>query len=1042
MTAESLLEALGYEHAGKFIHPESHELPANELSFALRHADQACKELTANGQNCGFHGAYVLQDEPKSPALPVVYFFEAETETAAKRIHRMVWNQNLVPFVIVIVASPSTIRIYPGFAYSGTEDKALKSVPASVAAVLEQLDAFTATAIDDGTLWKEWGDAANPLQRVDESLLRDLKELDQQLQESGLGRDASHGLIGKFVYLHYLRDRGILSDRKLAKWQIEPAAVFSHEATLKAFRSVNTELQEWLNGSVFQLGDEALYSVTQDQLQLVAGVFCGDSPLGQMSLFPAYDFSHIPIETLSCIYEQFLHDTKDASGQTRGKTLGAYYTPIPLADYLISELEHKRSLREGMKVLDPACGSGVFLVQCYRRLIEKRMREEQRLGLKKEELRTLLTEHIFGIDRDDDACRVTELSLILTLLDYVSPPDLENTTFKLPDLRKEGNISRDDFFDTSGDWHSRFGEERFDWVVGNPPWAEVKGEPPPKHVHYHAWKWITDPKSTHPTGGKQIAEAFLWKAGDHLGETGVAGLLVPAMTWFKKESVAFRKEFFAQREVWCLANFANLAYVLFAGRSESPASAVFFKRTPPGDDNVILTFAPFVAEQVANRPQKPRKEVPTWNIVVNGAEMREVPNPWAAEGAGLAWKLAMWGSTRDARLLQRLGDRCDSFEKLAADNDLSACEGLQLRKDLSIRQEPLEHHPDLIGKLRLDPKSLRATGLMFAFPDSALKTITAKGCYVRKGRGDLPKRVSVPPHIIVDASRRFAVFSNDFIAVPPRQVGIAGSPSKERLLRFLSLFFSSDFCRYHQFFVSPLWGVYFGLADLSALKELPVPIAQLSAKDLADWSNLQRELAALSVKQFTDTLSLQSNSDDRLAALISELNARVFKLLALRTHERWLIDDFVHLNLQLNKGKVSRETMRVPTPDELRLYLTTLRDCLDSFLSSSQGFRHRIEAVTGGESALFSVSLKRTSAPVPPSVFAADQSEARTLLKIRDRLRRKHSQWVYFDRSLKIYDRGVLYQFKPMQRIHWSRRQAILDADEIIAKTLTETGAP
>jgi len=1037
MTAASLLEALGYKRSRKFILPESHELPANELSFALRRTDQACRALAANGQNCQFRGAYVLQNEPASPAVPIVYLFETETDAVAKEIHRMVWNQNLVPFLIV--ASPSRVRVYPGFDYSLDQDKSLVSVPASVEAVLGQLAAFTATAIDDGTLWKEWGHAADPLKRVDESLRRNLKDLDRLLQKQGMGRDASHGLIGKFVYLRYLKDRDILSDRKLDKWRIEPDAVFSRDATLNAFHSVNDKLQDWLNGSVFQLGDKALSTITQAQLQLVAGVFFGDEPHGQLTLFKVYDFSHIPIETLSCIYEQFLHDTKDAGGKTRGKRLGAYYTPIPLADYMISELEQKRPLEEGMKVLDPACGSGVFLVQCYRRLIEKKLRAEKR-SLKKEELRTLLTEHIFGIDRDDDACRVTELSLILTLLDYVCPPDLENTTFKLPDLRKEGNIFKDDFFDADGVWHSQFGGERFDWVVGNPPWAEVKSDPPPppEHDHYYVWKWMTDHKSSHPTGGNQIAEAFLWKVGDHLAQTGIAGLLIPAMTWFKKESVAFRRQFFSRREVWCLANFANLIEVLFARRARSPASAVFYRASSPEENHVILSFSPFVAEQIANRPQEPGEQVPTWNIVVNGAEMREVPNRSAAEGAGLAWKSAMWGSSRDARLLDRIQLKCPVvLKRFCRDADLKMHEGAELRESSETQSADLEDRPELVGRLKLDFDRLRGIGRIFTFPPEAQVPIRRQEAYVRKRGGFAGLEVSKPPHLIVDAARRFAVFSIEFLLVPPRQIGIAGPKGSDDLLRALALFLSSDFATYHQFLVSPKWGIDQNLADLDTLKKIPVPIKHLSPADIADWSAVHRELVQLSDKKFAP-FGWQESDDARFAALLSEINSRVFKLLALRPHERWLIEDFVHLNMGLKQGTVTQEAMGRPTVNDLRRYLTTLRDCLDSFLSSSQGFRHKIEAITADEYALFSVSLQRTSAPVPPSVFAADQSEARTLLTVRDRLRRKHSQWVYFDRSLKIYDHGVLYQFKPMQRIHWSRRQAILDADEIIAETLTE----
>ncbi|MBN1508335.1 MAG: N-6 DNA methylase [Sedimentisphaerales bacterium] len=913
------------------------------------------------------------------------------------------------------------------------------SVAAAAADMLGQLGAFNARAIDDGTIWQEWGHAVDTSSRVDETLLKDLKSLDERLQQEGVSRQASHGLIGKFVYLYYLRHRDFLSDRKLKKnWGIEPSDLFSRRATLKAFRAVNDELQRELNGSVFQMGDDALASITQSQLRLVAGVFRGDAPAGQLHLdFEAYDFAHIPIETLSSVYEQFLHDTGESDGQSRGKTLGAYYTPIPLADYVISELERKHPLREGMRVLDPACGSGTFLVQCYRRLIEKKMRTEKR-SLKATELRELLVRHLFGVDRDDDACRVAELSLILTLLDYVSPPDLENTNFKLPTLR-QSNIFRDDFFDPNAAWCVRLQKDAFHWIVGNPPWAEVKGEPDPDHEHYHAWKWITTRKTTHPTGGNQIAEAFLWKVGDHLSPTGVSGLLVPAMTWFKKESVAFRKTFFSRREVWCLANFANMAYVLFAGRAENPASAAFFKPRPPVDDHTILTFAPFVAEQVANRPSRVNKRAVTWNIVVNGSEMRDIRNDCATTGESLAWKLAMWGSGRDARLLRRTEDRFGLLESFINAHGIVAHEGLPLR--FRTTDEPVEHHPELEGRLRLEFPELRGSKRIFSFPPHALRPIPAEKCYVRKGRATLALTVSTPPHIIVDAARRFAVFANEFIAISSRQIGIAGPPGSVKLLRALSLYLSSDFCTYHQFFLSPKWGVDQNLADLDTLKRLPVALQHLERTEIAEWNTVYRELVSLSERKFTP-MGWHASCERRFSDLLSEVNTRVFRLLGIRSSERLLVEDFVHVNLELNKGKVTREAMRPPTNDEQELYLGTLRDCLDAFVSPHRGIRHRIEVVHDKESAFLSVSLQKASAPVEPAVFSADRAGARTLLALRERLRHKHSQWVYFDRSLRSYDRarGVLYQFKPMQRLHWTRRQAVLDSDEIIAETVSEGG--
>jgi hypothetical protein len=337
-------EALGYSQSTRFYRPDRvDDLPANELAFGLRLASTKCSELGSDPNDVRFEGAYVLQREPNAPAVPVVFLFRVSTETTARRVHQFVWNQNQSPFLIV--ESPATVRVYSGFTYERDGDNSLVSVAKSAVDVLDKLAAFRKESIDDGRLWNQWAHAVDPARRVDQTLLRDLELLDGLLQSQGVDRKASHGLIGKFVYLKYLRDRKILSNEKLASWKIDPDHVFTGKATLKAFHKVNDELQTWLNGSVFSLGETELVHITPPQLQLVAGVFRGDSPVGkdtvQSTLFNFYDFSHIPIETLSCVYEQFLHDAKEEDGSSRGKTLGAYYTPLPLADYVLAELESR-----------------------------------------------------------------------------------------------------------------------------------------------------------------------------------------------------------------------------------------------------------------------------------------------------------------------------------------------------------------------------------------------------------------------------------------------------------------------------------------------------------------------------------------------------------------------------------------------------------------------------------------------------------------------------------------------------------------------------
>ena len=284
-------------------------------------------------------------------------------------------------------------------------------------------------------------------------------------------------------------------------------------------------LDEWLNGSVFPLDFSGQHAPEQDHLRYVAGVFEGDevTEIGdrQLSLdFRAYNFSFIPIETLSVVYEQFLHapenpeESEESNAPSRGRKMGAYYTPIPVVNLMLAELEDRQPLKKGMRVLDPSCGSGAFLVQCYRSLIEKEFPPGSQP--KPGQLRDLLEKAIFGVDVEGDACNVTELSLILTLLDYVDPPDLEGRgqgQFKLPVLRGN-NIFCANFFETPAANNLPL-QKKFDWIVGNPPWKRLNPDRLDEHDR-PVWKWIQDNAKQRPVGGNQAARVCL-------GTPGVSG---------------------------------------------------------------------------------------------------------------------------------------------------------------------------------------------------------------------------------------------------------------------------------------------------------------------------------------------------------------------------------------------------------------------------------------------------------------------------------------------------------------------------------------
>jgi hypothetical protein len=1062
----SLLNELGYAASPNYLRRDN-----GTLDRDYGHAHLFRKAAS----KCGLHGAYVLRPETGETVVPVVYVCEAKDEAGADRIHKLVWNQNIVPFLLV--TTRHSIRLYSGFRYhtDPEEDDDTRGVIKAAVTfrrVADELPGFFASAIDSGAIWREWGDRVTPGDGVDWTLLRHLDKLDLWLRENGLDRETSHALIGRYVYLRYLRDREILSTRKLDRWGIDPSTVFSRHATLDGFWTLTRQLDAWLNGEVFPIGDEARSSVQPSHLAKVAGTFVGDDPeTGQLHLdFTAFDFSFLPIEVMSAIYQQFLHAGDEGAEQpTRGKEVGAYYTPIPLVNFVLDELDDRRPLCEGMKVLDPSCGSGAFLVQCYRRLVERHLADNPGRRPDLTELRSLLEKHIFGVDRDPDACRVAELSLILTLLDYAEPPDLEvergdgiagdhcsGEEFKLPVLHNR-NIFHADFFDRGSCWALSMGGMRFDWIIGNPPWKTIARDRRSSQDE-HAWQWIGEHIRRHPVGGHQIAEAFAWEVMRCATPDSVIGLLLPAMTLFNDESRRFREAFFRQARVWCIANFANFAYVLFAGRSQCPAAAFFYYPravTGPGasdrtgdssavpDSETLLYYAPLLANQLANRPSRPGRPVETWSIVVNAGEVRSLATAQVANGDMLPWKTGMWGSPRDQHILCRLGRRWPTLQDYAERHRLEARQGFPLRpKAPSAAGEAVEFAPELVGQWRVKFRALLHCGLLFTFPSDALYRIRREQAYMRKRSGRAGLAVSYPPHIIVDAARRFAVYSDDFIAVQQPHLGIAGAPESSAILKALSLYLSSDFALYHQFFTSPEWGINVTRATRESLMRLPVPLDTLSPRRLRRWVSLHEALVRLdSENDEAEDFSLCPPGDAALERprLLAQLNALVYDVLQLSPSERWNVEDFVRVQTALLKGKIGDEALGRPSPDELSEYAEALKSELDAFVSGHSALRHTVTLVHSQEAAMVGVDLGM-EAPQEPAVLQADAAEARELNAAQQRLLHRHSQWVYFNRTLRVYEGSRVYVLKPFSRMHWTKSQAVLDAGEIVAETITGMG--
>ncbi len=273
-----------------------------------------------------------------------------------------------------------------------------------------------------------------------------------------------------------------------------------------------------------------------------------------------YDFSAIPVDILGNIYEQYLGSilrksqktTKIVEKHAHRKEQGIYYTPNYIVDYIVRntilEYAKSKSLDEilDMKVLDPACGSGSFLIKAYSILldiVENRLKKGEfskkwqsfknysgRLTLNQRI--AVLTSCMHGVDLDTKAVEIAQLNLLLKLLEGETKETLSNVKEVkklLPMLTaniKCGNSLIDDekVSDKAFKWEEQFKDiiksGGFDVVIGNPPYIRIQTLDK-KQVDYFNKKYES------PEKNYDIYILFIEKGFKLLKEDSILGLILP-----------------------------------------------------------------------------------------------------------------------------------------------------------------------------------------------------------------------------------------------------------------------------------------------------------------------------------------------------------------------------------------------------------------------------------------------------------------------------------------------------------------------------------
>lgn len=461
---------------------------------------------------------------------PLVYFKLVESlglDTIVP-IQRQFWNHGGAP--ILVLVSGDKIHIYSAMSRPvPVPEHEIRDRPPSLVTeldrVAEGLQSFI-VSVESGDFFRQYVRSFDPNQRIDRDLLRNLKDTRNVLDEitnGNISPEVLDALLCRVVFTCYLFDRQVIGEKYLSSIGIKNASRLRDVLSLKPVRNAKTALYEIFshlqadfNGDLFSDDLEAeARKITQQHISTLRDFFEGTHVRSGQRTFWPYDFSAIPIETISAIYEHFLRVTNET---------GAFYTPRFLAEIVLDVALHQNGPLIGKTYLDPACGSGIFLVGLFNRMAEewKFANPTARNNRRAKELMQLLTDSLFGVDINPTACRITAFSLYLAYLDQLTPRDIRDLQDKgraLPHLvssnapKRTPNIQCVDFFSPSLNLSTVPSV-----VIGNPPWGSIAGPETP------AGRWCEE--NGKPLPDKQIATAFVWKAAQAVTEGGWDILLV------------------------------------------------------------------------------------------------------------------------------------------------------------------------------------------------------------------------------------------------------------------------------------------------------------------------------------------------------------------------------------------------------------------------------------------------------------------------------------------------------------------------------------
>jgi hypothetical protein len=922
-----------------------------------------------------------------------VYFKFAAHKPSTKAVtewRREIWNEGFAPLLWVV--GPSDVSLYDGYARPDALDEGQSHLLLTLQSVGEELRRLDEMA---GRLSMETGHFWSLLPRksqrssVDRQLLADLSSLESALMTRGLDQSRAQAMVQQVIFAQYLIDRDIVTKDRLST----VCGMTTLSDALKTPASAHSLfgwLTDTLDGDVFtRINSNDLLPRFAD---ILSGFLDGVEPTsGQMRLFP-YKFDIVPVELISAIYEQFAHSA-DGAGATAKQT-SLHYTRLAVVSLVLDEA--MRGVQGSESVLDLTCGSGVFLVESLRRLVEARARTTG-TAISRTMIRSVLHGQLTGVDISEAAIRVAAFSLCLAALELdPDPQPVEDLEFQ-PLIGKSLLVAdaRDvELFVDTDPWNINK-PRLFDIVVGNPPWS-FEGRSDLRQRRKAAVGRV------HQGRGQSID--FVVRAAEFGHGTTRYGLVLSAMPFFATSGTGSK----AARAVCALltpVTIVNLAAHrgwLF-DTAKMPA-VVFLARCRegrPGDIAIVTVPWTNAAESARTFVIAPRD--------ISWLELRR----WDDDPTSL--KAVAFGVGRDSRVLADVRSTGTTLGEWLYALGTSLQDGLQLGETLDAS--------GIVGLPLLDSDA--RIGLRVERPDKVWSQM----------RAHRPRSVSLyqAPLLVVrelmeDGPRVLAGVADEDMAFTEAFFGAPLPPAMAPSGLVVASILRSALASWFFLLTASEFGIWKRRLFVGDVARLPLPHGGSLAGSPQGRAVLDRALSLPAIP-----------STDQWEAL----DGAVFDLYGLSSLDRVVIrDGLERAAWQWKKGAWRSEAPA--TAKSLEEYADVLLKRLNAWAQPDAQAAFEIDLLAFPvESPIRIVRVAVGTGPAGKVRFVEpDHGVAETIAEIGRHLNVPLNSHLVGERDLRVYGSNEVYFIKPAAWRHWMASVAVADADEVLQDSIDIGASP